>query len=79
MAIEVRWFPTLAKRSRSGEMKTSVDWRPGLTPLAVFTAEGFTETDADALMTVVNGTRTTVETALEDGDRLEFLINLQGG
>ncbi len=79
MTVEVRWFPTLAKRSRSGETKTTVEWEPGLTALSVFTAEGFTETDADALMTVINGTRTAADTALEDGDELEFLINLQGG
>lgn len=79
MAIDVRWFPTLVKRTHSGKAQTSVDWKSDLTPLAVFEAEGFTEKDSGGLLILVNGARSPLDKELEDGDRVEFLINLQGG
>jgi molybdopterin converting factor small subunit len=77
--IAVKWFPTLVKRSKSRQDRTEVAWRAGLTPLAIFHDEGFAQSDADFLMVVVNGTQVELETPLADGDRIEFLVNIQGG
>lgn len=79
MAIEVRWFPTLVKRTRSRQAVTTVGWTAGLTPLAVFTAEGFNRADAEAVMVVVNDAQSNLEQELHDGDRLEFMVSIQGG
>jgi sulfur carrier protein ThiS len=79
MAIEVHWFPTLIKRTRSKQATTSVDWASGLTPLAIFTGEGFNRTDAEAVMVVVNESQVELEHALQDGDSLEFMVSIQGG
>jgi len=79
MPIEVKWFPTLIKRTKSKQPVTTVEWRAGLTPLAVFTAEGFNEADAEAVMVVINDAQAAQHTALEDGDRLEFMVSIQGG
>lgn len=79
MPIEVKWFPTLIKRTKSKQPVTTVEWRAGLTPLAVFTAEGFNEADAEAVMVVINDSQAAQHTALADGDRLEFMVSIQGG
>jgi molybdopterin converting factor small subunit len=76
---QVKWFPTLVKRTKSKLERTEVAWRPGLTPHEVFLAEGFTETDAEFVMAVINDAQADMQTALEDGDRLEFLVSIQGG
>ena len=49
MAIPVKWFATLVKRTKSKQPMTTVEWRPGLTPHDVFLAEGFNEADAEAV------------------------------
>jgi sulfur carrier protein ThiS len=79
MAVEVKWFATLAKRSKSKREQTTVEWREGLTPLDVFTAEGFRAADAEHVMVLVNDEQSEVDTVLRDGDRLEFLVSIQGG
>jgi sulfur carrier protein ThiS len=79
MAVEVKWFPTLVKRTRSKQATTTVDWRAGLTPLEVFKSEGFSDADAEAVMVVINDEQAEHETALNDGDRLEFMVSIQGG
>jgi sulfur carrier protein ThiS len=79
MAVEVKWFPTLVKRTRSKSAQTVVDWREGLTPLAVFLGEGFSEVDAEAVMVIVNDAQAARDDALHDGDRLEFMVSIQGG
>jgi molybdopterin converting factor small subunit len=77
--IEVKWFPTLVKRTRSKQDRTEVAWRAGLTPNDVFVSEGFSAADAEAVMVVINDAQEGMETALKDGDRLEFLVSIQGG
>lgn len=79
MTIEVHWFPTLVKRTRSRLPVTTVPWEGGLTPLRVFTSEGFSRADAEAVMVVVNDAQGSLEQELRDGDRLEFMVSIQGG
>jgi sulfur carrier protein ThiS len=79
MAVQVKWFPTLAKRTRSRQLLTEAQWREGLTPRDLFRAEGFSDTDAEAVMVVVNDTQAAADLPLHDGDRLEFLVSIQGG
>lgn len=79
MAVEVKWFVTLIKRTKSKLPITTVEWKPGLTPLEVFTAEGFNHADAEAVMVVINDAQAEQTTPLQDGDRLEFMVSIQGG
>ncbi len=79
MSIQVKWFPTLVKRTRSKQPETAVEWRDGLTPLAIFLEEGFSEVDAEAVMAIINGAQANLRAPLSDGDRLEFLVSIQGG
>ncbi|MBE0611043.1 MAG: MoaD/ThiS family protein [Dehalococcoidia bacterium] len=79
MTVSVTWFPTLVKRTRSKQPQTVVDWRAGLTPREVFLAEGFNEADAEAVMVIVNDAQAGHDDALKDGDRLEFMVSIQGG
>lgn len=75
----MKWFPTLVKRTRSKQDRTEVDWRDGLTPLDVFMAEGFNAADAESVMVVINDSQANSADALNDGDRLEFMVSIQGG
>lgn len=79
MAVQVRWFATLVKRTKSKKPETAVEWRPGLTPFDVFAAEGFKEHDAEAVMVLINDAQAKQDTPLADGDRLEFVVSIQGG
>jgi sulfur carrier protein ThiS len=79
MSIQVKWFPTLVKRTHSKKAETTVAWRPGLTPLQIFLDEGFSEVDAEAVMVVVNDGQANLRTELQEGDRLEFIVSIQGG
>jgi sulfur carrier protein ThiS len=79
MAVDVKWFPTLVKRTKSKKPMTTVDWRAGLTPLDIFRSEGFNDADAEAVMVVINDEQAEQHTVLEDGDRLEFMVSIQGG
>ena len=79
MPVQVKWFPTLVKRTKSKQPITTVDWREGLTPAAIFRDEGFNEADAEAVMVVINSSQEEMETALNDGDQLEFMVSIQGG
>lgn len=75
----MKWFPTLAKRTNSRQERTEPGWRPGLTPRDVFLAEGFRPVDAEAVLVVINDAQESMETELRDGDRLEFMVSIQGG
>jgi sulfur carrier protein ThiS len=79
MAVRVKWFPTLVKRTKSKKDLTEVEWRPGLTPRAVFKAEGFRDADMEAVLVVINDAQSEASAELADGDRLEFLVSIQGG
>lgn len=79
MTVSVSWFPTLVKRTRSKQPQTTVEWREGLTPREVFLAEGFNEADAEAVMVIINDAQADHTDQLKDGDRLEFMVSIQGG
>lgn len=79
MTVHVKWFQTLVKRTKSNQERTEVDWRPGLTPHAIFTSEGFNDADLEAIMVVINDAQAQPATPLNDNDRLEFLVSIQGG
>ena len=76
---QVQWFPTLVKRMKSKQARTEVAWHEGLTPLDVFLAEGFNKADAEVVMVVINDAQASMDTALGESDRLEFLVSIQGG
>ena len=79
MAIQVQWFATLVKRTRSRQATTAVPWVPGLTPKQVLLDEGFSEADAEAILPVIGGEQVELTTALTDGTRLEFIVSISGG
>ncbi len=79
MTVHVKWFATLVKRTNSKLPMTEVEWRDGLTPHTVFTAEGFNDADMEAVMVIINDSQETAKTPLRDGDRLEFMVSIQGG
>lgn len=79
MSIHVKWFATLVKRTKSRQAETEVDHHEGITPLRIFLDEGFTEADAESVMVLVNDEQSDSDRRLADGDRLEFMVSIQGG
>jgi sulfur carrier protein ThiS len=79
MAVHTKWFSTLVKRTRSKQDHTEVEWHEGITPKTIFMAEGFSEADAESVLVVVNDAQVDLTEKLRDGDRLEFLVSIQGG
>ena len=77
--IEVRWFSTLIKRTRSQLPRTTVTWREGICPRAIFKDEGCDDVDADHVIAVVNGEQVDMNSLLKDGDDVEFLVGITGG
>jgi sulfur carrier protein ThiS len=77
--LQVTLHPLLAKRAASHAERQEVAFRPGLTPLALLLDEGFSELDAEAVMVLRNDTQIEPDTALADGDRIEFMVGIQGG
>lgn len=79
MAIRVRWFPTLVRRTHSKQAETVVEWRAGMTPLDIFLGEGFSRVDAEAVLAIVNGAQARHDVPLSEGDAVEFMVSIQGG
>ncbi len=79
MAIEVRLFPLLAARAASRQERREAPYAPGIRPMDLLTSEGFTETDADAIIVFINGAQGELDAVLSDGDKLEFMIAISGG
>ena len=77
--VEVKLHPLLAKRAASGKETRSVSHRPGLTAMLLLMDEGFSAVDAEAVMVLRNDAQVEPETAIEDGDRVEFMVGIQGG
>ena len=79
MSIEVRWFSTLVPRMKSRSPATVVSWTDGITPRQIFTDEGFNDVDADHVMAAVDGEQVQMDSLLQDGVTLEFLVGISGG
>ena len=79
MAVQVKWFATLVKRTKSKQPTTEVAHEPGLTPLKIFMDEGFNHADAESVMMLINDSQVDSDTAVQDGDRVEFMVSIQGG
>ena len=79
MAVRVKFFSTLVMYTKRHEAEYELDWRSGMTVQDIIDAEEISAADAEAIAAVVNLTQAPPETVLEDGDAVEFLVNLQGG
>ena len=79
MAVQVKWFATLVKRTRSKQATTEVEWHNGLTPREVFLGEGFNDADAESVLVLINDSQAEMGDVLKDADRLEFMVSIQGG
>ena len=79
MAVNVKFFPLLAKRASSRRESFTVPHREGMTPLDIVRGEGFNDTDAEAIMVLVNDAQAELDTPVHDGDSLEFMIGISGG
>jgi sulfur carrier protein ThiS len=77
--VEITLHPLLAKRAASRQETRTVAFQSGLTPKAVLLDEGFSEVDAEAVMVLRNDVQIDPETPLNDGDRVEFMVGIQGG
>jgi sulfur carrier protein ThiS len=77
--VEITLHPLLAKRASSRQERRSVAYQSGLTPLALLLDEGFSAVDAEAVMVLCNDAQIEPDTPLADGDRVEFMVGIQGG
>lgn len=77
--IRVKLYNLLAERSLSGRDLYEVPFEPGLRAVDLINREGFSGEEAEAIVVLVNDEQATRETALSDGDRVEFMINMVGG
>ena len=79
MAVQVKMFMTLVPLSKSKRGQYEVDFQPGLTPKDLLDAEEFSAEDQEAIAVVINSAQAQPDTPLNDGDRVDLLVNLQGG
>ena len=77
--VTIKLHPLLAKRAASRAETRSVEYRPGLTAMALLRDEGFSELDAEAVMVLRNDVQVDPDITLDDGDRVEFMVGIQGG
>jgi sulfur carrier protein ThiS len=77
--IRVKLYNLLAERSLSGKDEYDLPFESGMRPLDIIHREGFRGEEADAIVVLVNDEQATRETPLEEGDRVELLINMVGG
>jgi molybdopterin converting factor small subunit len=75
--IEVRLFATLPAHSATGRKRFEMGSRPGLTVREIVEAEGLKPTEVHIVM--INGLHGTMESELEDGDRLGLFPAVGGG
>ncbi len=79
MVVRVKFFSTLVTYTKRHEAEYEMDWRPGMTVQDIIDAEEIRAEDAEAIAAVVNLVQAQPTTVLEDGDGVEFMVNLQGG
>ena len=79
MSLSVKLHPLLVKRAKSKQESLTVPYADGMRPMDIIRAEGFSETDAEAIMVLVNDAQAEMDTPVKDGDRVEFMVGIQGG
>jgi molybdopterin converting factor small subunit len=79
MSVEVHWFATLVKRTRSRQPVTRVEWRPGLTPQQILLDEGLSEADTESVVPVINDEQVDRDAPLTDGQVVTFIVSISGG
>ena len=79
MAVQVKLFMTLIPLSKTKRPTFAIDWSDGLTIKDLLDAEGFSEQDQEAIAAVINNVQAQHDDVLNDGDRVDLLVNLQGG
>jgi molybdopterin converting factor small subunit len=75
--IEVRLFATLPMHSTTGRREFQLAPRPGLTVLGVIQAEGLSADEIHIIL--INGAPGTLDSQLNDGDRLAVFPPVGGG
>ena len=79
MAVQVKLFMTLIPLSKTKRPTFEIGWSDGLTIKDLLNAEGFSEQDQEAIAAVINNEQAQHDDVLNDGDRVDLLVNLQGG
>ncbi len=79
MSLQVKLHPLLVKRASSKQGELSVPFSDGMRPADIIRTEGFSDTDADAIMVLINDTQAEMDTPVNDGDRIEFMVGISGG
>lgn len=79
MAVHVKLFMTLIPLSKTKRPTFEVSWSDGLTIKDLLDAEGFSAQDQEAIAAVINNVQAQHSDTLNDGDRVDLLVNLQGG
>lgn len=77
--VYVRMYNLLAERSLSGKEQFQVEFEDGMKASDIIHKEGFFGEEEEAIVVLVNDEQATRQTALSDGDRVEFMINMVGG
>jgi len=72
-------YNLLAERSLSGKERYEVEYESGMKAADLIHKEGFFGEEEQAIVVLVNDEQATRQTELEDGDRVEFMINMVGG
>ena len=79
MAVSVKLHPLLARRTTSKRESFTTPYTQGTRPLDILLDEGFSETDAEAVMVLLNDAQAELDAPLKDGDRIEFMVGISGG
>lgn len=79
MSVQVKLFMTLVPLSKSKKPQFELPWRDGLTVADILDHEGFFGDDREAIAAVVNSEQAAEDSPLADGDRVDLMVNLQGG
>ena len=77
--IQVRMYNLLAERSLSGKERYEVEFTDGMIAADIIHKEGFFGEEEATILVLLNDEQATRQTALADGDRVEFMINMVGG
>ncbi|MCI0889632.1 MAG: MoaD/ThiS family protein [Chloroflexi bacterium] len=72
-------YNLLAERSLSGKERYEVEFADGMIAADIIHKEGFFGEEEVTILVLLNDEQATRQTALADGDRIEFMINMVGG